>query len=143
MHRLKSIRIATETPKRRQARRGASPVGWLPATLPGNGSALLSSNHTIVSTSKDLPKLLTRVGHGDIADLIGVQPHLPLAASQHGRRQAFLQLQRHHFCKRPSILPGLPPERGRVLRASPACGGVCASNRLGPGSNQQNLSSGL
>lgn len=39
---------------------------------------------------------LTGVRHGNIIDLIGVQPHLPQSAIQHGRCKPLLQLQRHH-----------------------------------------------
>lgn len=39
---------------------------------------------------------LTGVGHRDIIDLVGVQPHLPQSAVQYGRGKPLLQLQGHH-----------------------------------------------
>ena len=39
---------------------------------------------------------LTGVGHRNIVDLIGVQPHLPQSAVQNGRSKPLLQLERHH-----------------------------------------------
>ena len=47
---------------------------------------------------------LTGVRHGDLADLIGVEPDLALAALEDARGETLLQLQRHH------LLP--PPPRG-------------------------------
>jgi hypothetical protein len=38
----------------------------------------------------ELADRLARIGVGDLADLIGVEPDLALAAAQHGRRQALL-----------------------------------------------------
>ena len=41
----------------------------------------------------------TRVGHGDLVGLIGVQPDLPQPAAQHGGCEPLLQLQAHHGCQ--------------------------------------------
>jgi len=62
---------------------------------------------------------LTGVRHGDLADLIGVEPDLALAALEDARGEALLQLQRHH------LLP--PPPRGpsSPLLSSPPPGGGC------------------
>jgi hypothetical protein len=40
--------------------------------------------------------LLTGVGHGDLVDLIGVQPDLAQATFQHGSGKPLLQLKGHH-----------------------------------------------
>mmetsp|Transcript_25896 Transcript_25896/g.64115 ORF Transcript_25896/g.64115 Transcript_25896/m.64115 type:complete len:264 (-) Transcript_25896:33-824(-) len=42
-----------------------------------------------------LADVLARIGHGDLVDLIRVEPDLSLATFEHGRRQALLQKQRH------------------------------------------------
>jgi hypothetical protein len=39
---------------------------------------------------------LTGIGHGDLIDLIGVEPHLLLAALEDAGRQALLKLQGNH-----------------------------------------------
>lgn len=39
----------------------------------------------------------TGVGHGDLIDLIGVQPDLVLTALENGGGEALLQTERHHF----------------------------------------------
>ncbi len=44
---------------------------------------------------------LTGVGHRDLVDLVGVQPHFPESTFQHGRGEPLLQLERHH-CASPS-----------------------------------------
>jgi hypothetical protein len=49
---------------------------------------------------------LTGVGHGDLVDLIGVEPDLALAALEDARGQTLLQLQRHHLRRR-SPLPAV------------------------------------
>jgi hypothetical protein len=41
-------------------------------------------------------RLLTGVGHGDLVDLIGVQPDLAQATFQHGSGKPLLQLKGHH-----------------------------------------------
>jgi hypothetical protein len=46
----------------------------------------------------ELADVLPAVGHGDFIDLIGVQPHLALAALEHAGGQALLQLEGHHGC---------------------------------------------
>ena len=56
---------------------------------------------------------LTGVRHGDLADLIGVEPDLALAALEHAGGEALLQLERHHLLRR----------RGAL---SPCRVGVCA-----------------
>lgn len=38
----------------------------------------------------------TGVSHGDLADLIGVEPHLALAAVEHARGEPLLELQGNH-----------------------------------------------
>ena len=47
---------------------------------------------------------LTGVRHGDLADLIGVEPDLALAALEDARGEALLQLQRHHLLRRRKAL---------------------------------------
>ena len=64
---------------------------------------------------------LTGVRHGDLADLIGVEPDLALAALEDARGEALLQLQRHH------LLP--PPPRGSS--SPPPGGGWCGGRREG------------
>jgi len=41
---------------------------------------------------------LTRVGHGDLVDLIGVKPNLALTTFEHGGREALLELEGNHSC---------------------------------------------
>jgi len=43
---------------------------------------------------------LTGVGHGDLADFIGVKPDFAFATLEDARGQALLQLQRHHLRRR-------------------------------------------
>jgi hypothetical protein len=43
---------------------------------------------------------LTGVGHGDLADFIGVEPDLALAALEDTRGEALLELERHHLLRR-------------------------------------------
>jgi hypothetical protein len=44
----------------------------------------------------ELADVLAAVGHGDFVHLIGVEPHLALAALEHAGGQALLQLEGHH-----------------------------------------------
>ena len=50
---------------------------------------------------------LTGVRHGDLADFIGVEPDLALAALEHAGREALLQLERHHLLRRRGALPAV------------------------------------
>ena len=43
-----------------------------------------------------LADILARVGHGDVVDLIRVEPDLALAALKHGCREAFLKFEGDH-----------------------------------------------
>lgn len=52
-----------------------------------------------------LADVLTGVGHGDFRGLIGVQPHLALAALEHGGRQALLDAKVHHLALSPLEKP--------------------------------------
>lgn len=47
---------------------------------------------------------LTGVRHGDLADFIGVEPDLALAALEDAGGEALLQLQRHHLLRRREAL---------------------------------------
>ena len=49
-------------------------------------------------------KVLTGVGHGDLADFIGVEPHLAPPALEDARGEPLLELQRHHRTPPPSAL---------------------------------------
>jgi hypothetical protein len=55
---------------------------------------------------------LTGVGHGDLVDLIGVEPDLALAALEDARGEPLLQLEGNHRRRRrlsaSSLLPSLP-----------------------------------
>lgn len=52
----------------------------------------LFDNEAITVQTGNIP---TRVGQGNFINFIGIQPNLAFAALEHGRRQAFLKLQRH------------------------------------------------
>lgn len=52
--------------------------------------------HPYVPKTTCMAYRLTGVGHRDIIDLVGVQPHLPQSAVQYGRGKPLLQLQGHH-----------------------------------------------
>merc|ERR1711871_1700818 len=45
----------------------------------------------------ELADIQAGIGHGDLVDLIGVQPNLALATLEHGSREALLELERIHF----------------------------------------------
>ena len=51
-----------------------------------------------VAVLDKLADVLAGVRHGDLIDLIGVQPDLPLAALQHRGGEALLKTKRHHLC---------------------------------------------
>lgn len=54
--------------------------------------------------AREVPRL-TGVRHGDVVDLIGVQPDLAQAAAQHRGRQPLLQLERHLQQRASSVRP--------------------------------------
>lgn len=61
---------------------------------------------------------LTGVGHGDVIDLIGVQPDLAQAAAQHRGRQPLLQLERHLRSKMGHAFRGQEPVRHAPMTAT-------------------------
>ena len=45
-----------------------------------------------------LANVLTRVGHGDVIDLVWVKPDFALTALEHGGGEALLEFERDHCC---------------------------------------------
>jgi len=59
----------------------------------------------------------TRIGKGDDLHLVGVQPHLALAAAQHRRGQPLLQLQGRHGSEKCRQQQGFGTRSGRGCHA--------------------------
>lgn len=62
------------------------------STSPQKEKACITRGTRIVSYLADV---LARGGEGDLVDLVGVEPDLPLSALQHGGGEPLLELERH------------------------------------------------
>jgi hypothetical protein len=52
---------------------------------------------TTLSKTKSCPLQLTRICHGDLIDLVGIEPYFPLSNLQHASGEPLLQLEAHHL----------------------------------------------
>ena len=58
-----------------------------------------------MNTEREGEREFTGVGHGDFADLIGVEPDLASPALEDARGEPLLELQRHHRLLFTSLSP--------------------------------------
>lgn len=78
-------------------------------------------------------KVLTGVGHGDLADLIGVEPHIAPPTLEDARGKRLLKLQRHHRSLPLDALSLLRTEEGAAWLF------VVLPSRVSPRSNRNKI----